>query len=147
MASRDVTVRLSADVSGFVAGMGKAAASAASTAGKITQGIDRNSTQINTLSNAALGIGAAMGAGVVLAVRSAANFDAAMSNVASTGADAKANINALRDAAIEMGASTSFSATEAAGGLEELAKAGVSSRDALGGGLKGALDLAAAPPR
>jgi TP901 family phage tail tape measure protein len=37
-----------------------------------------------------------------------------------------------------------FSATEAAGAIENLAKAGVSTKDILGGGLKGALNLAAA---
>jgi len=50
----------------------------------------------------------------------------------------------LRDASMEAGARTQYSATEAAGAVEELAKAGVSAADILGGGLSGALDLAAA---
>lgn len=50
----------------------------------------------------------------------------------------------LREAALEAGARTVFSATEAAGAIENLAKAGVSTADILGGGLDGALDLAAA---
>jgi TP901 family phage tail tape measure protein len=50
----------------------------------------------------------------------------------------------LRDAAIQAGADTAFSAEEAAKGIEELAKAGVSTKDILNGGLMGALSLAAA---
>ena len=42
------------------------------------------------------------------------------------------------------GAATAFSATEAAQGVEALLKAGVSAKDVLGGGLAGALNLAAA---
>jgi TP901 family phage tail tape measure protein len=53
-------------------------------------------------------------------------------------------MDVLREAAIEAGADTAFSATEAAQGIEELAKAGVSTTDILNGGLAGALDLAAA---
>jgi TP901 family phage tail tape measure protein len=50
----------------------------------------------------------------------------------------------LRAAAIKAGADTQYSATEAAKGIEELAKAGVSTTDILNGGLNGALSLAAA---
>ena len=58
--------------------------------------------------------------------------------------DAKGSIDELRQAAIQAGADTAFSASEAAQGIEELLKAGVSTADVLGGGLKGSLDLAAA---
>lgn len=88
--------------------------------------------------------GGVMAAGIGVAVKRFADFDQAMSNVAATGQDARENLKALRDAAIDAGASTVYSATEAANAVEELAKAGVSARDILGGGLKGALDLAAA---
>jgi TP901 family phage tail tape measure protein len=50
----------------------------------------------------------------------------------------------LRDAAIKAGADTQYSATEAADAITEMAKAGVSAKDIMGGGLKGALSLAAA---
>ena len=50
----------------------------------------------------------------------------------------------LREAAITAGADTAYSAEEAAGAIEELAKAGVQTKDILGGGLAGALALAAA---
>jgi TP901 family phage tail tape measure protein len=50
----------------------------------------------------------------------------------------------LRKAALQAGKDTAYSATEAGKGIEELSKAGISTADILGGGLKGALSLAAA---
>ena len=49
----------------------------------------------------------------------------------------------FHDAAIKAGADTAFSA-EAADAIEELSKAGVSTKDILNGGLTGALNLATA---
>ena len=73
-----------------------------------------------------------------------ADFDEAMSAVAANSGATGKELASLRDIAKEFGASTQFSATEAAQGINELAKAGVSTADIMGGGLKGALDLAAA---
>jgi TP901 family phage tail tape measure protein len=84
------------------------------------------------------------GVGVGMAVKRFAEFDQAMSNVKATGSDAAANMDALRAAALKAGATTKFSATEAAQGVEALAKAGVSASDTLAGGLTGSLNLAAA---
>jgi len=88
-----------------------------------------------------------VGAGMLLvagqAVRTYASFDQAMSSVSSTGDDARASIDKLRDKAIELGADTQYSATEAAQGITEMLKAGVKAQDVLGGGLSGALSLAA----
>jgi TP901 family phage tail tape measure protein len=106
--------------------------------------IDAKSGSINKLSNGLGLAGAAVAAGVGVAIKAAAQFDQAMSGVAATGGDARASLQALRDAAIQAGAATKFSATEAAQGEEALAKAGVSAKDVLGGGLNGALALAAA---
>lgn len=89
-------------------------------------------------------VGLAASAMSALTVRSFANFDEAMSAVAATGEDARNNIAELRDLAVDMGAKTKFNATESAGAIEAMAKAGVSAKDVLGGGLQGALDLAAA---
>lgn len=89
-------------------------------------------------------VGAAAGGVAALAVREFSTFDQAMSGVASTGEDAKNNIDDLRQAAMDMGADTAFSAVEAANGVEELTRAGVEATEILGGGLAGALDLAAA---
>lgn len=93
---------------------------------------------------AAFVVGTAAVAMTAVAVKKYADFDEAMSGVASTGEDARNNIAALREQAIKLGADTKYSASEAANGIEELAKAGVEAKDILGGGLQGALSLAAA---
>ena len=88
--------------------------------------------------------GAAVVAGVGVAVKKYADFDKAMSSVQAATHETTENMELLREAAIRTGADTAFSAEEAAQGIEELAKAGVSVQDILGGGLDGALALAAA---
>lgn len=98
----------------------------------------------NLLGQGALAMGTAIAAGVGLAVARFAEFDQQMSFVQAATHETTQNMGLLRDAALEAGASTVFSATEAAQAIEELAKAGVATEDILGGGLDGALDLAAA---
>ena len=61
------------------------------------------------------------------AVKSAADFEAAMSRVeAATGASGK-ELQALQKAASDAGANTQFTASQAANALENLAKAGLNS--------------------
>ena len=142
--ARTVSVSITANTAGFTAGMAKASASAKSAAANISKSFDKNQGHIDTLSGSLGKVGLAAGVGIGLAVKSFADFDSAMSGVAATGSDARANLDALKEAAIDAGAKTKYSATEAAGGIEALAKAGVSANDTLGGGLSGALSLAAA---
>jgi TP901 family phage tail tape measure protein len=87
------------------------------------------------------GLMAAAAAGTVFA---AARFDKVMSEVKAVAGATADEFGELRDAAIEAGAATSFSASEAAQAEAELAKAGISAADILGGALRGSLDLAAA---
>lgn len=89
-----------------------------------------------------IALGATAGLAAIVGVT--ANFEKAMSGVAAATGEGEAGMNALREAAIQAGAETAFSASEAAAGIENLAKAGVATQDILGGGLQGALDLAAA---
>ena len=88
--------------------------------------------------------GGAVALGIGLIVKRSMEFDKAMSSVGAAANASGGRLEALRKAAIKAGADTQYSATEAAGAEEELAKAGVSTRDILSGGLKGALNLAAA---
>lgn len=108
---------------------------------------DRVSSRYQAMSDAGRGAmlaGAAMATGLGVVVKRYADFDAAMSSVqANTGATG-ANLDALRNKAIELGSATQYSGKEAAQGINELAKAGVSSTDIINGGLAGALSLAAA---
>lgn len=134
---------LAAQVSEYNAAMLKAA-QATKTVGTEAEKLAQRRQSFEQLGRAAMAAGGLMAAGVGLAVKRFSEFDAAMSNVAATGEDARNSIQALRDAAIEAGASTVYSATESANAIEELAKAGISAADILSGGLNGALDLAAA---
>lgn len=77
------------------------------------------------------------------AVKSAADFEAAMSRVeAATGASGK-ELEALKKAASDAGANTQFTASQAANALENLAKAGLSSTQSVQA-LNPVLNLAAA---
>lgn len=132
---------------GAAAGISRAGAdveSAGDKFGRLAKTIDDQSASIDRLSNAAGGLGLALAVPVGLAVKTFAEFDQQMSAVSATGADARANLEGLREAAIAAGADTAYSAKEAAQGMEELLKAGVSAQDVMGGGLSGALSLAAA---
>ena len=144
MAERTVSVALQAKVTGFVSGMKTAKKAADDFGGGLLSSAHKNKASLDDLAQNAGILGAALTGVGVLAVKRFADFDKAMSSVKATGDDARGSIDKLRDAAIQAGADTAFSATEAANGIENLAKAGVSANDILGGGLKGALDLAAA---
>lgn len=137
--NRNITVRLLADTSNFTAGMAKVSGESQKAA--TTMEAAGGKSKLITTGIAAAGVAAtALG---VAAVRMAADFDASMSTVqANTGASAD-EMNQLRQAAIDAGADTIYSATESADAINELGKAGLSTSDILSGGLSGALNLAA----
>lgn len=139
--SRSVVVRLSAETAGFIRDMQKAGRSGTVSMAQLQQSSKKAGGGLDELGLSA----GTMAAGIGLAVvKTTMDFDKGMSAVqAATHASAD-ELGLLRDAAKEAGAETAFSATEAAGGIENLAKAGLSTADILDGGLSGALDLAAA---
>lgn len=65
------------------------------------------------------------------AIRSAGEFDEAMSTVGAVTQATSEELDLLRQAADEAGASTRFTATEAANGLEELARSGQNASEAV----------------
>lgn len=158
MADRRVKVVFSAEIAGFKQAMADAAAStekvkkssedssksADTHLGKLVQSANKNRDAWEQTGAVVAGAGAVMLGGVGMAVKSFADFDKQMSSVQAATHETTGNMALLRDAAVAAGADTAFSAQEAAQGIEELAKAGVSTKDILGGGLKGSLDLAAA---
>lgn len=144
MADRSIKLVLSANVTGLVSGLKTAQQALQDTAKRSSDFVSRNEANISHLSNVLGGMGLALTAGFGYAVKTFADFDAAMSSVAAATMTTGAELEDLRQAAIDAGAATSFSATEAAGAIENLAKAGISTTDILNGGLTGALDLAAA---
>lgn len=144
MPNRVVSVELRAQVAQYVAGLKQAAQATSDLADKAGSKLEKHSAEISRM-----GTGFAVaGAGMLLvagkAVKTFADFDKAMSGVAATGQDAKASLGELRELAVRLGADTQYSAQEAAAGITNLLKAGVSAQDVIGGGLAGALNLAAA---
>lgn len=144
MADRSVVIRVGANVSGVVNGMRTAKGAVEDFSKSATGYFSKNRQALDDLAGMMGKVGLGAGALGAIAVRAFANFDEAMSAVAATGEDAAANIEQLGDLAIDMGAKTKYSATEAAGAIEEMLKAGVSAKEVIGGGLQGALDMAAA---
>jgi TP901 family phage tail tape measure protein len=144
VAERTVMLRIGANIAGLQSQLRAAQNAVGEFSKRSTSYIERNAASIDTLSNSVGAVGVSLVGLAAGAVTRFAQFDKAMSAVAATGDDARGSLDQLREAAIEAGADTAFSATEAAGAIEQLAKAGLSSADILGGGLKGALALAAA---
>ena len=77
------------------------------------------------------------------AVKTAADFDSAMSKVSAVSGATGDDLQALRDKAREMGAKTKFSASEAADAMNYMAMAGWKTGDMLEG-IEGIMNLAAA---
>lgn len=143
MADRVVRVTLQAQVANYISGMDKAAKATRET-GTEAEKLSQKKEAFELLGRTSLVMGAAIAAGVGLALAKYADFEQAMSNVqAATHATAE-DQKALGDAAIEAGASTVFSATESANAIEELSKAGLDTSAILSGALAGSLDLASA---
>lgn len=96
--------------------------------------------------------GDAMTAGVTVplaaigaaSAKTAIDFESSMSRVSGALNDPSANMEELRQLALDMGADTVFSASEAGAAMEELAKGGLTAADIKGGALKTTMDLAAA---
>lgn len=143
MTDRVTKVRLSATVSEYVSGMEKAAKATRDVTSE-TGRLEAQKEALGAIGKAAVAVGAMAAAGVAIAVAKFSEFDQQMSNIQAATHESAENMALLRQASLDAGADTVFSATEAAQAVEELAKAGIETRDVLGGGLKGALDLAAA---
>ena len=76
-------------------------------------------------------------------IKTTADFDSSMSQVAAISGATGSDFNALRDKAREMGETTKFSASEAADAMNYMAMAGWKTEDMLGG-IEGIMYLAAA---
>lgn len=141
--NQNIVIRLMADSADYTAKMQAASASATQLSTALEKPMSKGERFAATGQKVALGVGALSAAVGVAAVKAFADFDESMSAVKSnTGATGK-TLDDLTQAALEAGAVTVFSATESADAINELAKAGVSTKDILSGGLTGALDLAA----
>lgn len=139
---RTVSVRLLADINGYTTNMRKATAETKALSTQIDKAAQGG--KLDEVTNMAAGLGLGLVGAAAVAVKFSMAFEKQMSAVKAATHASSSEIDKLKAASLAAGKATSFSATEAAKGVEELAKAGVSTADILGGGLKGALDLAAA---
>jgi len=143
MAERVVKVGLVLQASQYLAELDKVNAKTRSV-GTEAEKLALKRQGFETLGRSAVVMGAAMAAGITLAVSRFAEFDKQMSAVQAATHESAETMGLLRDAAIDAGASTVFTATESAQAIEELAKAGIAATDILSGGLAGSLSLASA---
>lgn len=138
-ANQNIVIRLMADTASYEAAMTRAG----STARTVASGMENTGRKSALIASGMTAAGLAVAAFGVAAVKMAADFDQQMSTVqANTGATS-AQMDQLRAAAIEAGASTVYSASDSADAINDLGKAGMSVTDILTGGLSGALNLAA----
>ena len=123
---------------------------AANQSATAVQKIAAKGEKLKTLGNNISNVGEKMlpatiaitGLGTV-AVKTASDFDTAMSKVASVSGATGKDFDDLRAKAREMGSKTKFSATEAANAMEYMSMAGWKTKDMLGG-IEGIMNLAAA---
>lgn len=142
--NENITIRMTADIADYSAKL----QTAAHLTGKFDSFIKSAGTTGEKtgriLRALAIGAGAVAVAVGVNAARHFAAFDEAMAAVRANVTENVDELKKLETAALDAGRSGMFSATKAANAINELGKAGVSVKDIIGGGLKGALDLAAA---
>ena len=103
---------------------------------KVGDGISSAGKKLLPVSGAVAGLGA-------VSVKTAADFDSAMSKVAAVSGATGEDFDKLRAKAREMGSKTKFSASEAAGAMNYMAMAGWKTEDMLSG-VEGIMNLAAA---
>jgi TP901 family phage tail tape measure protein len=128
----------------FEMAQGKAAKANAEVASQMAKAKKSTEDARLATSKHAMMVGGALVAAFGAAEYATLGFDKQMSAVgAASGATGK-DLAGLRDAAIAAGQATVFGAQDAARAEEELAKAGVSVKDVLSGGLIGSLNLATA---
>jgi len=144
ISTRTVSVRLQAEIGQYVSGMSKAAAATMRVADSGKKAQESSSKGFDVAGKGALIFGGAVVAGLGLAIKKSMDFEKSMSGIQAATQASGATMEALRATAIKAGADTMYSATEAADAITEMAKAGVSAKDIMGGGLTGALNLAAA---
>lgn len=130
------------EVDGRAAALGFKTAETA--AGAFFTVLDQKVQSVQTLGRRMAAVGAAGTIGFGTAIKVASDFETQMSGVRAIVNGTAEEMDSLRDKALQLGADTSFSASEAALAIEELAKAGIGVEDILNGAAEGAVALAAA---
>lgn len=117
MAIAEVTARFTADTSSLTASLAKAESKIRSTGFRLQE--------FGTTVGTALGtIGGAVAVGLGFAVKKSMDFEAQIDRVGAIAGATGKELDALKKTALDLGASTSLSATEVAQGMELMAAAG-----------------------
>lgn len=145
---RSAAVRLTMENAAYIRGANQAAGATEQATGRMQRAVRNTAASTgrdwDTMGKYGGRFALAVGTGVAIAEKRIIGFDKTMSAAtAATRASAREQ-EALRAAAIKAGADTAFTASEAAQAITEEGKAGISTANILKGGLRGALDLAAA---
>lgn len=139
-ANQNIVIRLMADTASYEASMTRAG----STARSVASGMENTGRKSALITSGLTAAGLAATAFGVASVKMAADFDEQMSTVQANSGATTAQLGQLREAALQAGESTVYTASESAGAINDLAKAGMSVSDILSGGLTASLNLAAA---
>jgi len=129
----NLAIKITGDVGNLKEALSDAASSV-SKAGDKLQGLG---------SKLSLGVTAPLAGIATMAIKSAADFEQSMNVMQQVSGATAADMQALQEQALQLGAQTSFSAGEAAEAMLELAKAGLSASE-VSAAIGGTLDLAAA---
>lgn len=155
-ASNAVSVLARLDDQGVVSGLKKIKVSMEEIKGRDGklnwEGLKKGGSATKALGEGITDLGRSMTLGLTVpivaaggaATSMAAGFDDAMSQVQGALGGASADMDGLRDLALQLGADTVFSATESAQAMVELAKGGLTEAQIKGGALAASMDLAAA---
>nr|DAG73599.1 MAG TPA: minor tail protein [Bacteriophage sp.] len=138
--NQNIVIRLMADTASYEASMTRAG----STARSVASGMENTGRKSALITSGLTAAGLAAAAFGVASIKMAADFDEQMSTVQANSGATTAQLGQLREAALQAGASTVYTAAESAGAINDLAKAGMSVSDILSGGLTASLNLAAA---
>lgn len=139
---RAVTVKIGADITDLKAKLREGGRAVRDFRGEMDRAA--RGGQLDAVADQAAGLGVALLGTAGMAVKFSAQFEKAMSGVKAATRASGRELEQLRQAALQAGKDTAYSATEAAQAIAEMSKASVSAGNILGGGLKGALNLAAA---
>lgn len=139
---------LDLDITGFLSNLQKANSEADKASKTLSNTLGDG---LQTVGNKVAGAGKVMTAAITTpiigagtaAVKTAANFDSAMSKVSAISGATGKDFDSLREKALEMGSKTKFSASEAADAMSYMAMAGWKTEDMIGG-IDGIMNLAAA---
>lgn len=155
-ASNAVSVLARLDDQGVVSGLKKIKVSMEEIKGRDGklnwEGLKKGGSATKALGEGITELGSSMTMGLTVpivaaggaATSVAASFDDAMSQVQGALGGASADMDGLRNLALQLGADTVFSATESAQAMVELAKGGLTEAQIKGGALAASMDLAAA---